>query len=424
MTPSAPLPDRVETLVVGAGLSGLSAALFLERQGIDVHVVDGADAVGGRIRTDVVDGFVLDRGFQVLLTAYEEVQAQVDVARLDLRAFKPGSLVWSGSKLERVSDPFRDPGGAFASLVASVGTLGDKMKVASMRRRLVASPPEDCFRGPERSTEEELRALGFSEGFIDAFFRPFFGGVFLERELETSASLFRYYFRCFATGDAAVPAKGMQRLPELLAAPLEERISLGCTVGTIRTDGVTLHDGRSIKADDVIVAVDGASAATLLGTPAPTFKPTVTSYFASPSAPVREPMLVLDGEGMGPANHVAVMSNVAPSYAPEGMHLVSVSGVGDAATAPEAFADVVPDQMRRWFGSSVDQWTHLRTYRIPHALPSHPAGSLSPERPARRDDGIVVAGDYAEFGAIQGALHSGRQAANAVLERLRPGVSS
>jgi phytoene dehydrogenase-like protein len=417
MTSSAPLPDRTDVLVVGAGLSGLSAALLLTREGIDVHVVEASDAVGGRIRTDQVEGFRLDRGFQVLLTAYEEVQAQVDLARLDLRPFKPGSLIWNGSGLQRMTDPFRDPAGALASAAARVGTLGDKVKVAALRRGLLANPPEDCFRGPERSTLEELRAVGFSDAFIDGFFRSFLGGVFLERELTTSAKLFRYYFRCFAAGDAAVPAEGMQRLPELLAEPLDGRISLNTRVASVRADGVTLDDGSTIEAGDVVVAVDGAAAASLLGTPAPDFKATTTSYFAAPQPPISEGLLVLDGVGEGPANHVAVMSNVAPDYAPQGTHLVSVSGVGDAAGDPDAFARAVPEQMRRWFGRSVDDWTHLRSYTIPHALPRHPAGSLPGNRSARRADGLVVAGDYAEFGAIQGALLSGRRAAEAVSAR-------
>ena len=423
VTPSAPLPERVEVAVVGAGLAGLSAALLLQRQGRDVRVVEASETVGGRVRTDEVDGFLLDRGFQVLLTAYEEVQAQVDLPSLDVKPFRPGSLVWRDGALQRMTDPFRDPTGALASAIARVGTLSDKMKVAALRRGLLSNPPRDCFRGPERSTLEELRALGFSEPFIDAFFRSFLGGVFLERELDTSASLFRYYFRCFAAGDAVVPARGMQRLPELLAQPLEARITLRAPVVDVRRDGITLEGGRSLAADDVIVAADGGAAASLLGSEAPDFKATVTSYFAAPRAPTEEALLVLDGTGEGPVNHVAVMSNVSPEYAPDGMHLVSVSGVGAAAADPTAFAEAAPAQMRRWFGPTVDAWTHLRSYRIPHALPRHPAHSLTPDRAVRRPDGLIIAGDYSAFGSIQGALLSGRRAAEAVLARTAAGAA-
>jgi phytoene dehydrogenase-like protein len=261
-------------------------------------------------------------------------------------------------------------------------------------------------------------AEGFTPDFIDTFFRPFLGGVFLERGLETTAGLFRYYFRCFAAGDVAVPAGGMQRLPELLASTLRSRITLDTPVTEVSANGVTTGDGRQVKAKRVVVAVDGAAAHDLLDTPSPEFKAAVTSYFAAEQAPTGERFLILDGEGSGPANHVVVMSNVAPTYAPAGAHLISVSGVDEAANDPDSFRDQVPSQLRRWFGDSADAWRHLRTYRIPHALPRHPAGSLTHRgAPERRADGLIVAGDYSEFGAIQGALRSGRRAAEEVLKR-------
>jgi phytoene dehydrogenase-like protein len=417
MTASAPLPTATEILVVGAGLSGLACARLLESQGVDVHVVEASDAVGGRVRTDRVEGFTLDRGFQVLLTAYEEVQAQVDLSRLSLQSFEPGSLVWSGRALETLGDPFRNPTRALAALRARVGTIGDKTRVARLRQRLLGRSADDCFAGPERSTREELEALGFSTAFIDAFFRPFLGGVFLERDLETSASLFRYYFRCFAAGAVALPAGGMQHLPELLAQTLDGRITLNARASKVSPTSVTLEDGSEVRARQVVAAVDGAAAASLLGTPAPGLKATVTSYFTAEEAPVPDRMLVLDGEGSGPANHVAVVSNVAPTYAPSGAHLVSVSGVDAAARDPEAFRREAPLQLARWFGPSVNGWRHLKTYHIPHALPRHPAGSVASNRARspRRPDGLIVAGDYTQFGAIQGALLSGRRAAEAVL---------
>lgn len=404
---------------MGGGLSGLSCALLLERQGVDVHLVEASDDVGGRVRTDVIDGFRLDRGFQVLLTAYEELQRQVDLPRLDLQSFKPGSVVWTGRRLERLSDPFRDPAGALASLRARVGTVSDKLKVAKLRRDVVSQAPDMSFEGPDRTTLAELQGLGFSPGFIDGFFRPFLGGVFLERDLETSSRLFRYYFRCFSTGDVTLPAKGMQRLPELLAAPLEDRISLLTPAVAVSATSVELKGGISIGAKFVIVAVDGGSAPALLSdSSAVSFKPTITSYFAAEELPYEGPLLILDGEGSGPANHVAVVSQVSPDYAPAGAHLISVSGVGAHSRDEEAFRGGLRHQLARWFGPSVSQWRHLRTYRIPHALPVHGPGSLADRPgPGPGAGGVFVAGDHVEFGAIQGALLSGRKVAEAILDR-------
>ena len=295
---------RPRVVVIGAGLSGLACARRLQERGADVLVVDAADAVGGRIRTDEIDGFRLDRGFQVMLTAYDELQAHVDLDTLDLRVFAPGSLVWSGRRLEQLSDPFRAPSALLASARARIGTLEDKLRVANLRRRLLRRSPDAMFEGVERSTLDELRAEGFSEAFIEQFFRPFLGGVFLERSLDTSSSLFRYYFRCFAAGDAAVPARGMQRLPELLAAPLEGRIRLNTTVRATSPGSVTLDDGSTIEADEIVLATDATSAEALGDVEAPSFKRTVTSYFSATEPPVEQALLILDGEGSGPANQI------------------------------------------------------------------------------------------------------------------------
>lgn len=416
MIESAPLPDRADVLIVGAGLSGLACARILREAGTDVHVLEASDGIGGRVRTDHVDGFLLDRGFQVLLTAYREVAEQVDPARLELKPFKPGSLVWTGSALERLGDPWRDPASALASLKAGVGTLGDKMKVAGLRRRLLAMTPEECFRGEDRTTREELEREGFTREFIDTFFTPFLGGVFLERELSTSARLFRYYFRCFSEGDAALPARGMERLPQLLAESLAGRITLGATAESVSGSRVSVGGGGAAEANRVVLAVDGIAAAGILGEDPPAYKGTVTSYYAASSPPVSHPLLVLDGEGTGPVNHVAVLSNVAPAYAPDGLHLVSVSGVGEAAEDPDAFRTAAPEQLRRWFGDSVDRWDHLRTYHVPRALPVHGPGSVTGEAAPRiREDGLMVTGDFTAFGAIQGALLAGRRAAERIL---------
>lgn len=189
MVESATIPRRTEVLVIGAGVAGLSCAARLQRRGHRVHVLEASDDVGGRIRTDEVDGFKLDRGFQVILTAYRELHDLIDLSVLDLRSFEPGSMVWTGSRLETLGDPYRSPASILESVRASVGSVGDKMKFARLRSRLLDQDPEECFRGSDRSTLEELERLGFSEGFIDAFFRPFLGGLFLGRELETSARL-------------------------------------------------------------------------------------------------------------------------------------------------------------------------------------------------------------------------------------------
>ena len=402
--------------MIGGGLAGLACARTLLAAGREVHLVEASDRIGGRVKTDDVEGFRLDRGFQVMLTAYPELRAEVDMRRLALQPFRPGSLIHRSGRMEFLTDPWRNPSGAFASLFASVGSLGDKLRTAKLRSDLKGAGLDSLLEGPDRSTLEELRAHGFSETFIDSFFRPFLGGVFLERELETSARLFRYLFRLFADGDTAVPEKGMEELPRQLAEPLEGRITTDAPVQIVDEGRAVLRDGREIRADWIVVATDGPGAVGLAGASAPSYKTTVTSYFDAPEAPVSEPMLVLDGDGTGPVNHLAVMSNVAPSYAPRGRHLVSASGVGPAANDPAGFPEAARKQLRGWFGDQVDEWREIRTYQIRAALPHQPTGAVDRFRgPILQRDRIAVCGDHRMHGSLQGAMESGRRAAEAIL---------
>lgn len=438
MTPpleSAPLPGRVPVLIVGAGLTGLACARHLQASGVQAHVLERESVVGGRVRTDEVDGYRIDRGFQVLLAAYDEVWRLVDRTELDVHAFEPGSIVMRSGRGWPLGDPFRRPTSALSALRAPVGSLADKLRVARLRRSVTSRSPERSFDGPARTTLAELQALGFSSDFIDAFFRPFLGGVFLDRELEAPAALFRYLFRCFSVDDAVIPRGGMGRLPHLIARPLAGQISLGVRVAAVRADGVTLDDGQVIAADHVVVATDGVDAAHLLssnasGTPEqsaadpepqfqePRFKSTVTAWFAAPRDPVGRPLLVLDGDGTGPVNHLAVTSSVAPDLAPAGMSLIAASGVNAVADDPGAFAEAARPQLQQWFGPEVEGWRHLHTHHIPRALPRQAPGATTGPTFVRRRDGLLIAGDSTSFGAIQGALRAGRDAAEHLVRLL------
>ncbi len=413
---SSPLPSHVPTLVVGAGLAGLGCARTLVAAGEEVHVVGASHAVGGRVRTDDVEGFRLDRGFQVLLTSYPEIRAQVDLQRLRLHPFRPGSRVFIDGRTEVLSDPWRNPGSAFASLAATVGTLSDKMKTAKLRSSLRGEALPSLLESSDIPTEEELRTLGFSERFIDGFFRSFLGGVFLERDLDTTARFFRYLFRLFSDGDTALPEKGMQALPEQLAEPLEGRITLEAPVQVAEAGRVTLRNGTEIRADRIVIATDAGAAVGLVGGAPRAAKPTLNTYFDAPEAPFHEPMLMLDGEGTGPVNHLAVLSNVAPSYAPPGRVLISANAVGAAASLGDAFAAAAREQLERWFGEQVREWREIRTYHVANALPAQPVGSLDASRaPELSRDGILICGDHTLHGSLQGALESGRRAAEQLL---------
>jgi phytoene dehydrogenase-like protein len=412
-------PEQAEVLVVGAGLAGLACASRLWKAGIRATVLEGADGIGGRVRTDRLDGFLLDRGFQVLLTSYPQTSRAVDLQRLRPRAFQPGALVRLGGRFRRVADPFRDPTGGAMSILSGVGNPVDLVKLALLRKRLLGSSVDEILRAPESSTVRSLRNQGFSSSIVDRFFRPFFGGVLLDRDLETSSRLFEFLFRMFSGGEAVLPEGGMEAIPQQLATSLPpDSVRLNAWVDRVERHSITLLTGEKIPARAVVVAADVTEAALLLPElPQTELHGTSCVYFVSDSPPISEPVIVLDGDGHGPVNHLSVPTLVSPTYGPVGKSLISCSVVGVPEVSDDALESAIRAQMTVWFGRSVKNWKHLRTYRIPEALPHQPHLD-PPMRPVRLRSGVFVCGDHREHASIEGAVGSGRRAAEAVIKEL------
>ena len=427
-----------KVVIIGAGLAGLSCALSLQAASVDVTLLEAGDEPGGRVRTDMVEGFRLDRGFQVLLTAYPEAKRMLDQPGLQLKKFKPGALVWHGGRFHRFADPFRSPFSAVRLLFDPVVPLADKLRVAKLRAAVQRGTWQDMFTMPERTTRDYLQAFSFSPAMIERFFAPFFGGVFLERELVSSSRFFEFLFRMFSAGDTAVPAQGMQQIPLQLAA----RLHAGTLVTGARVNRVTrsmagfeieVQGTEKMQARAVVLAVAGSEGNALLHTQGGDvggwgvpevreWNKTTAFYYAMRKPPVTEPIILLNGEGRaaGPVNNVAVMSAVSPAYAPPGKHMVVASVVGEAplpGAALERLDEAVRAQLSKWFGPQVASWSKLAAYPLAHALPQqrHAEWEQSPVRLGGAG-GVYMCGDYLETASIQGALASGRQAGQAVLE--------
>ena len=411
-----------DAIVIGAGLAGLSCARRLAGGGLDVRVLEASDGVGGRVRTDDCNGFQLDRGFQVLLTAYPEAPEVLDYTALDLRPFYAGALTRAAGGFHRLADPWRHPWDALRGLFAPVGGLRDKLRVAGLRRRVLSRELHQLFAGSEQSSIAFLRTFGFSDAMIERFFRPFFSGVFLESELQTSSRMLQFVFAMFAAGDAALPAAGMEAIPRQLAARLPaDRIRLKAEATRIDGTAVWLASGERLQARAIVVATDGPAAARLVeGLPSPASRSVTCVYFAAEKPPIDEPILVLGADGDGPVNNMCVPSVVAPSYAPAGAALISASVVGMPATSDASLEREIRDQLAGWFGSAVERWEHLRTYRIAHALPViEPRWTPGPDRPIQVRPGTYLCGDHRESPSIQGAMASGRRAAEHVQDELQ-----
>ena len=399
----------VDVVVVGAGLAGLACARHLQGSGLEVVVLEAGDAVGGRVRTDVVDGMLLDRGFQVHNTGYPEAQRVLDHAALDLRAFSAGALVRVGDRLHRVGDPRRVPTWAPGTVLSPIGSLPDKVRIAALAATAALQSPDALLSRRETTTYDALRARGLSETVIERFFRPFLSGVFLEAELTTSSRFFDLVWRSFVRGTQCLPAGGMGAIPAQLAGGTDVRLdSPVASVAQLRAE----HAPAA-----VVVATSGPAAAELLpGLVVPPTNRVTTTYHLAPEPPVRAPAIVLDGESSGPVGNTVVLTNAAPSYAP-GRHLVSSS------TLQPGVADVVVRQhLSRLYDVDTARWEHVATYDVEQALPRQdpPMGRF--RKPVRLERGLYVCGDHRDSASIQGALVSGRRAAQAVLDDLHPVV--
>lgn len=427
--------NQTGVIIVGAGLAGLAAATRLASAQIPFLLLEASDGVGGRVRTDTtVDGFLLDRGFQIFITAYPEAKKLLDYEALDLRRFYAGAKVFYGGEFHTVADPLRHLWDSVASLANPIGSVVDKGLIALTRARVLVRSDEDILTSAEEVlTIDLLRKIGFSDEILDRFFRPFFGGIFFDRDLETTSKLFDFVFRCLALGENTLPAMGIGEIPNQLAAKLPvDSVLMNTRVDSIEYPNgsgsgppiVRLQDGGVLSAElGVILAVELPQVDKLLsGIREPvSSKParsTVCIYFSAEpdQIPVQDPVLFLNGSNAGIINNMFFPTNVARTYAPPGKALVSVSLIGSFEDrSDDDLAAEVIRELSGWFGESlVMSWRHLRTYRIQFAQPNQCPPTDLVKNP-RVGSGLYLSGDYMTSATFDGALVSGRRAVEALL---------
>lgn len=403
-----------DVLVVGGGLAGLACAFDLSRANLHVTVHEASDEVGGRMRTDRRDGFLLDRGFQVFNTAYPQVRRRLPLRRLGLRPFTPGVLAHTPSGVVRLTDPTRRPREAGRLLPGRALGARDLAALTGLTARDVVAPAALLKRGRDRPTAEALARSGLSREAVDHLLRPFLAGVFLEPELETSARFFHLVWRSTARGTLCLPARGIGSVPRLLAARLPEgTVRLESPVRSLTDRGAVLQDGTELRAGAVVVATDAATAARLLpGLDVPPGRTVTTYYHATDRSPLSEPILVVDST-LAVLN-TCVLTEVSPTYAPPGTSLVSTSVLGADAPGRE---DGVRRRLAQLYETDTADWRSVATYTVEGALPvMRPPWPLS--RTTRWSEGCYVCGDHRATGSVQGALASGSRAAREVLADL------
>jgi phytoene dehydrogenase-like protein len=442
--------DSTDVLVVGAGVAGLACARDLLAAGVGVRVLEAGDAVGGRMRADRVEGFVVDRGFQVVNTSYSypQLRRRLTLGDLRLRPFTPGVLVQGPSSRLRFSDPTPRPRTLPDLLPGRLAGQRDLAALGVLSARAMLSPPGRLKRRADTTTRTALADAGFSEAFVEGFFRPFLSGIFLEDDLETSARMFHLVWRSMLRGTLCLPTEGVGAVPRALAAALPPgTVRLESPVAGLTDDGVLTAEGREIPARSVVVATGPGSVPGLLPEVAlPDYRTVTTYYHVAPRSPLGEPTLLVDTRRR--FLNTCVLSDVAPEYAPPGHALVATSVLDEGEAGRESGEERAGrgDQEIReslegregWegregragregqvraavgeaYGTGTDGWTLLAVRRVEDALPAMPPPQPL-TRTARLAPGRYVCGDHRATGSVQGALASGARAAREVLSDLR-----
>jgi protoporphyrinogen oxidase len=408
------MTKQVEVAIIGAGLAGLACAIELQKNKIDFHIYEASDGVGGRVRSDVIDGFILDRGFQLYNPSYAEGKRLLDYQGLDLKPFTPGIAIRDGKRLRLVVDPFRSKEFRFRLLRDLPGNPLSLFGLLRYFLKYLITSDAQIATTKDISAQTSLTKSGIKGALLEKLFRPFLQGVFLESELSTSRKFLDVVLKNFLQGIPSIPAKGMQEISNQLAAKIpKEKISLNTKVLSIAENKLITSAGE-IQARKIVVATDPTTAISWLNLEPKKMHSVTTWYFKADlkvkSLVKTNPILFVDAKNSGPLTNAVVLTNAASSYAPNGEVLVSASAI---SPNEDADLDGVKKHLSHLFGVNTDNWQLLREYKIKEALPEMtPPFSLVSSNQVNKD--LFVAGDHRVTSSIQGALLSGTNTATLV----------
>ena len=409
--------------IIGAGISGLVAATVLEQNGFHPIVIEASNGVGGRVKTDIIDGYQLDRGFQVLLTSYPAAQKYLDFESLDLQKFLPGASIFKKGKQRIIGDPLREKSLLFSTLFSDIGKFSDKIKILKLNHRLKKKTLQDIFSTKEQSTLDYLTAFGFSNQMITQFFKPFFSGIFLEAQLETSSRMFEFVYKMFAEGHAALPAKGIGAIPEQLEKKLKNtRFHFNTKVTAIKDGVITLSDAKTLESHFTIVATDASDLISNLKNQSVQWKTCDTFYFETEERVINKPLIGLIPNEKALINnifyHTSLRTQTTGKY-----ELLSATIVDRQNLSNEILLKRVEKELKIHCG--IDSCRLIKHYSIPMALPvlRNLQYDLLPSE-TRLTTKIFLAGDILLNGSLNAAMISGERAAVGILETLTGSNSS
>ena len=404
--------------IVGAGISGLTAATVLEQKGYSPVLLEASDRVGGRVKTDVINGYQLDHGFQVLLTAYPAAQKYLDYDSLELQNFLPGASIFKNGKQEVIGDPLRDATLLFSTLFANIGTVADKLKILKLNTSLKKKSIDEIFSDEEQATFSYLTDLGFSSEIIDDFFTPFFSGIFLENKLETSSRMFEFVYKMFGEGNAALPKGGIEEIPKQLLHQLKNTvIKYNTSVSSIGDSKILLADRQEIESDFIIVATEASNLIQNLKNQAIEWQSCDTLYFETENRTIKKPLIGLIPDQGTIINNIFYHTSLKTAIN-AGKELLSVTVVDNQGLTGKGLIDQVQTELKELCG--ITSSTFIKHYRIPKSLPklNDLNYEISPSE-TRLKENVYLAGDLQLNGSLNAAMIAGEKAALGVLENLQ-----
>jgi len=403
--------DRVETVIVGAVLSGLACASILEKHKKEYLIVEKTNRVGGRVGSIYENDYIFDVGFQVYNTAYKESSRFLDLKNIDLQLFKPGSIIHDGTKFHMVSDPFRDPKNLFSSLFSSLSSFSDKLKVLLLIFELSNYRIENDI-SSDVTTLDYLKQRKFSEKFIELFFYPFFSGIFLEKDLNTSSKFFKYVFSNFSKGMACIPKNGMQKIPDSISNNINEKNILFdhalIKVGDSKV--LSFSNNINIKADNIVFT---GGSEKLIKIKSAEYNSVCNLYFETDIDIVNGKYIHLFPKD-DLINNIAILNKVSPSYCASN-NLLSISILGDYSTLDIPF-NAIKKRLSNYFGGSESNYDLVKRFDIKRATINQNKDFFK-QRNSFYDDGIIVSGQNTVNGSIEGAICSGLNASNYIITK-------